>query len=198
MVTVLRTGSDKFGEVWTSQNTCEALFFLNRESHAVQIWPTPKTCMQVSNRTSLEPLWPSKVVETALQYASVGVRCELVWSATFLRYTSKSDVVGKLSISWVRTWNFTRIGPQTKKVMAFNNSCPKAVWAARLGTTPKRWEPPLFLAKIRQAVPALESSQSRTLKYAVSKELAKDKKLQLFKFLLENKNFAWLSLMMRL
>ena len=42
MVTILRTGSDKFGQVWTSQNTCEALFFLNHESHAVQIWPTPK------------------------------------------------------------------------------------------------------------------------------------------------------------
>ena len=29
-------------QVWTSQNRCEVLFFLNRESHAPQIWPTPK------------------------------------------------------------------------------------------------------------------------------------------------------------
>ena len=36
------------GQVWTSQNRCEPLFFLNRESHAVQIWPTPKPA-----RTSL-------------------------------------------------------------------------------------------------------------------------------------------------
>ena len=42
MVNVLRTGSDKFGQVWPSQNTCGALFFLNRESHAVQTWSTPK------------------------------------------------------------------------------------------------------------------------------------------------------------
>ena len=37
---------DGFGQVWTSQNRCEALFFLNCELHAGQIWPTPKTCMQ--------------------------------------------------------------------------------------------------------------------------------------------------------
>ena len=78
MVTVLRTSSDNFGQVWTSQNTCEAQFFLNRESHAFQIWPTPKTCVQFSNRTSLETLPPSEVVETALRHASNGVRCELV------------------------------------------------------------------------------------------------------------------------
>ena len=42
MVTVLRTGSDKFGPVRTSQNRCEPLFFLNGELHAVQTWLTPK------------------------------------------------------------------------------------------------------------------------------------------------------------
>ena len=78
MVTVLRTGSVKFGQVWTSQNSCEALFFLNRELHAVQIWPSPQTSVQFSNRTSLETLRPSEVVETALRHASVGVMCELV------------------------------------------------------------------------------------------------------------------------
>ena len=66
MVTVLLTGSDKFRQVWTSQNTCEALFFLNRESHAVQIWPSPQICVQFSNRTSLETPRPSEVVETAV------------------------------------------------------------------------------------------------------------------------------------
>ena len=28
------------GQAWTSQNRCDELFFLNRESHALQIWPT--------------------------------------------------------------------------------------------------------------------------------------------------------------
>ena len=51
----------------------------------------PQTCVQFSNRTSLEILQPSQVVETALCHASIGVRCELVWSATFLRHTSKTN-----------------------------------------------------------------------------------------------------------
>ena len=74
----VRTGSDRFGPVWTSQNRCEALFFLNQELHAGQIWPTPKTCVQFSNRIWLDYLRPSEVVETALRHASIGVRCELV------------------------------------------------------------------------------------------------------------------------
>ena len=38
----VRTGWDRFGQVWTSPNKCAALFFLHRELHTVQIWPTPK------------------------------------------------------------------------------------------------------------------------------------------------------------
>ena len=64
MVTVSWTGLDWFGQVWTSQKSCEVLFLLNRESHAVQIWPIPQTCVQFSNRTSLETLQPSEVVES--------------------------------------------------------------------------------------------------------------------------------------
>ena len=60
------------------QNRCEVVFFLNRESNALQIWPTPQICVQFPNRTSLETLRPSEVVETALRHASIGVRCELV------------------------------------------------------------------------------------------------------------------------
>ena len=32
----------KSGQVWTSPNRCKVLFFLNRVSHALQNWPTPK------------------------------------------------------------------------------------------------------------------------------------------------------------
>ena len=70
LVTVLWTGSDRFGQVRASQNRCEVLFILNHESQALQIWPTPKTCVQFSKRT--------KVVETAFHHASIGVRCEMV------------------------------------------------------------------------------------------------------------------------
>ena len=91
MVTVLWTGLDRFVQVWASQNRCEVLFFCNRESHALQIWPIPKTCVQFSNYTSLETLRLSEVVETAFRHASIGVRCEPVWSATFLGCTSTGD-----------------------------------------------------------------------------------------------------------
>ena len=91
MVTILWTGLDRFRQVWTSQNRCEGLFLVTRESHAFQIWPSPQTCVQFSNRTSLETLQPSEVVATSLHHASLGIRCELVWKTTSLRHTAKTD-----------------------------------------------------------------------------------------------------------
>ena len=75
MVTVLCVGPDKSGQVRTG---VKYYFFLNRESHALQIWPNPQTCMQFPNRTLLETLRASRVVESGLCHASVGVRCEMV------------------------------------------------------------------------------------------------------------------------
>ena len=77
------TGLDKSEQVWRA-------FFLNRELHAVVIWPIPQTCVQFSNHTSLETLQLSQGVETAFHHASIGVRCELVWSATF--FSAAPDV----------------------------------------------------------------------------------------------------------
>ena len=51
-----------------------------------------------------------------------GVKCNFSSAQLHNRYT-----VGKLSISRVRMWNFTRIRRKTKKVMAFQNSGKKAV-----------------------------------------------------------------------
>ena len=51
---------------------------------------SPPNLRAVSNCTLLETLRPSRVVETVLHHASIGVRCEL-WSATFLGSTSKSN-----------------------------------------------------------------------------------------------------------
>ena len=79
-----------------------------------------------------------------------------VWNGVKCNFSSPHHqvrkIVGKLSIRRVRMWNFTRIGPKTKKVIPFDNSGSKALWAARLGTTRKRCELPLFLAGIRQAI----------------------------------------------
>ena len=76
-----------------------------------------------------------------------GVKCNFS-----LAHHHVQKIVGKLSIRRVRMCNFTRIGHKTKKVMAFENFGNKAVWAARLGTTPKRCELQLFFAGITQAV----------------------------------------------
>ena len=74
MVTVLWTGSDRFGQV----SRCEALFFLNRKWHTVQIWPTLKPAgsfLTVPRSKLYDPLkgWKQRFV--TLQY---GVnRCEV-------------------------------------------------------------------------------------------------------------------------
>ena len=152
MVTVLRTGSDKFGQVWTIQNRCEALFFLNRESHAVQIWPTPKLACSFLTvpRSKLYDLPKRNSALSRFNWRKVwtGVKCNFSWDHFQKRY-----IIRKLSFSRVRMWNFTRIGGhETKKVMAFDNSCTKAVLSASPGPTPKRCEPQLFLAAHEQVV----------------------------------------------
>ena len=66
---------------------------------------------------------------------------------------------------------------QDKKVMVFVNASTNAVWAAQLGTTPKKVWTATFLRWNSTSHTALESSRSRTLEYAVSAGLAIDKKI---------------------
>ena len=143
-----RTWSLYCGQVRTSQKRCEAQFFLNRELHTVQILPTHQTCVQFSNRTSVETLRP---FPSGGNSASSCFSWHKVWTGVKCNFSSAHhpdwNVVGKLSIRRVRMWNFTRIGHQTK-IVAFDHS---AVWAAWLETTPKRCELQLFFAGIRQA-----------------------------------------------
>ena len=80
----VRTGSDKSEQVWSTIFPQPWVACSPNLAH-------PQTCVQFSHHTSLETLRPSQVVETALRHASIGVMCELVWSATFLGSTSKSD-----------------------------------------------------------------------------------------------------------
>ena len=74
MVTVLWTGPDRFGQVRTGVKYYFPQWGVARCPNLAH----PQTCVQFPNRTSLETLRPSQVVETALRHASVGVRCELV------------------------------------------------------------------------------------------------------------------------
>ena len=116
MVTVLWTGSDRIREAWTSQDRCEALFFLNCESHAVQIWPTPKpACIFLtvprSNSTTLQSGGNSAFSRFNARKVWIGVKCNFSWEHFQKRY-----IIRKLSFRRVRMWDFTRIGPKIKKL----------------------------------------------------------------------------------
>ena len=73
--------------------------------------------------------------------------------------------------------NFTRIGPKTKKVMAFDNSCTKAVLLASLGPTTKRCELPLFLAALGQAVRGWKALHLGSLIMQFQHDWTKDKQI---------------------
>ena len=96
---------------------------------------------------------------------------------------------GKLSIRRVRMWNFTRIGPKTKKLWL---SIAQVQWLSEqpgLGP-PQKGVNCNFFRRNSTSRTALESYPSRTLKYAVSAGLAKRwKKYSSFKFLVETEKF---------
>ena len=71
--------------------------------------------------------------------------------------------------------------------MAFDSSGSKAVWAAQLGTTPKKCELQLFLAGIRQAVRRLKAIHLGRLNMQFHQDWPKDKKnYSSFNFLAKN------------
>ena len=124
-------------------------------------------------------------MDTALCHTSIGVRCELVWTGVKCNFSSVQlhdrYVVGKLSISQVRMWNFTRIRRKRKKLWLLIIPARRQ-WPA---TTHKNVWTTTYLRRNSTSRAELESSPSRTLKYAVSKDWPKDKKVQPFKFLPE-------------
>ena len=70
--------------------------------------------------------------------------------------------------------------------MTFDNSGTNAVWAAWLGTIPKRCELPLFFAGIRQAIRRWKALDLESLDMQFQQDWPKDKKITAFKFLPEN------------
>ena len=136
MVTVLRTGSDKFWQVWTSQNMCEALFFLNRELHAVQIWRTPKP-----SRSFLTVPRSPTTLRSGGNSASSRFNWRKVWSGVKWNFSrehfQKQYIIRKLSHSRDRIWNFTRPGPKTKKLWLLIIPALRRSYQPRLGQPPK-------------------------------------------------------------
>ena len=117
MVTVLWTGSDRFGyAVSTSLHGLPPNF-----THALKI------CLG----SFLSPFRSARLIRSGGNSPSSHFSWRKVWTGVKWNFSSAQlhdrYVDGKLPISRVRMWNFTRIQRKTKKVMAFDNSGTKAV-----------------------------------------------------------------------
>ena len=69
-----------------------------------------------------------------------------------------------------------------KKVIAFNNSCTKAVLSAWPGPTPKRCKLQIFLAALRQVIRCSKALDLGSLNMQFQHHWPKDKKLQFVYF----------------
>ena len=159
---LVKTGWEKSEQVWST-------IFFNRESHALQIWPTPKPACSF-----LTVPW-SKIYDPpkGLNSSSPRSSCHRVWTGVKWNFPSAHQhdryVVEKLSISQVRMWDFTRIRRKTKKLR------PSIIPAQRQWPVPtnKNVWTTTFLRRNCTSRMSLKSSWSRKLKYAVSPGLAK-------------------------
>ena len=114
----------------------------------------------------------------------------MVWSATFLRRsTTYERSFGKLSIRRVRIWNFTRIGPKTKKLWLTIDPVRRPSEQPDLGTPQKRCELQLFFAGIRQALRHLKVLHLGRLNRQFQQDWPKDKNYRSFNFWAENLGF---------
>ena len=142
---------DRSGQVWTSQKRCEVLFFLNRESHALQIWPTPKPACSIltvlrSKLYDLRVCWNSASSHFNWRKVWTGVKCNFSSPHHHVR-----KIVRKLLIRRVRMWNLTMIEPKTKKLWLLIVPARRPSEHTGLVPPPRRCELQLFLAGIRQA-----------------------------------------------
>ena len=159
MVTVFWTGSDRFGHtVSTSLYELPPNF-----THALKI------CLG----RFLSPFRSARLIGSGGNSPSscfswrkvwTGVKCNFSWAQLHDRYVN-----GKLPISRVRMWNFTRIRRKTKKLW-LSIIPARRQWPA---TTHKKVWSTNYLRQNWTSRSPLESSQSRKLKYAVSAGLAK-------------------------
>ena len=159
MVTVLWTGSDRFGHaVSTSPHGLPPNF-----THELKIclgrFLSPFRSARLIGSGGNSPL-------SHFNWHKVwtGVKCNFSSAQLHDRYVDR-----KLSISRVWMWNFTRIWRKTKKLWL--SIIP--AWRQWSATTHKKVWTTTYLRRNWTSHTSLESSQSRKLKYAVSAGLAK-------------------------
>ena len=113
MVTVLYVGPDKSGQVRTGVK----YYFSSTVSPTLfKFCPSPNLCAVsypylARNSTTLRSGGISASSRFSWRKVWTGVKCNFFSSHQHVR-----KIVGKLSIRRVRMWNFTRIGPKTKKL----------------------------------------------------------------------------------
>ena len=160
MVTVLWTGSDRFGHaVSTSLHRLPPNF-----THRV------KNCLG----RFLSPFWSARLIGSGGNSPSSRFSWRKVWTGVKWNFSSAQlhdrYVDGKLPISWVQMWNFTRIRCKTKKLWLLIIPARRQ-WPV---TTHKTvWTTDKYLRRNWTSRMSLESPQSWKLKYAVSAGLAK-------------------------
>ena len=159
MVTVLWTGLARFGHaVSTSLHGLPPNF-----THALKI------CLG----RFLSPFQSARLTGSGGNSPSSRFSWHKVWTGVKCNFSSaqlhNQYVVGKLPISQVRMWNFTRIRRKTKKLW------PSIIPARRQWpvTTHKKVWTTTYLCRNWTSCTSLESSRSRKLKYAVSAGWAK-------------------------
>ena len=131
----VRTGSDRFGQVRTGVKR----YFSSTVSRTLSKFCPP-----------LKPACGFLTVPCLKPYATLqsggnnalsrfnwckvwtGVKCNFSWEHFQKRY-----IIRKLSLSRVRMWNFTRIGPKTKKLWLSIIPALRRSYQPRLGQPPK-------------------------------------------------------------
>ena len=167
MVTVLWTCSDRFGHaVSTSLHGLPPNF-----THALKI------CL----RWLLSPFRSARLMGSGGNSPSSRFNWRKVWTGVKCNFSSayrhNQYVVGKLSISRVRMWNFTRIGPKTKKLWLLIIPARRLSEQLGLGPPQKRCELQLFFAGIGQAVNCWRALNLGSLHMQFQQDWPKDKKI---------------------
>ena len=117
MATVLWTGSDRFGHA------------VSKSLHGLS--PNFTHTLKICLGRFLSPFRSARLIVSGGNSPSSRFNWCKVWTGVKCYFSSAHHhnqyVVGKLSNSRVRMWNFTQIGRKTKKVTAFHKSSTKAV-----------------------------------------------------------------------
>ena len=140
------------------------------ESHNFFLMPYPGEIWHSNSANWELSIDLSEVVEAALRHTSVGVRCELVWSATSLWRSSTTDTSLEISrLAEFECENSTGYNVRQKKLW-LSIIPARRQWPA---TTHKNVWTPNYLRRNWTSRTSLESSRSQKLKYAVSAGWAK-------------------------